>query len=92
MFFCVFIFREQGKNTSAAEKGKIILYRIKRVIDNHFPELFDNFNNLTDYRKRRGYSMAEILSGALFMHIFKEGSRNAYKNIQDRCGHILQYV
>ena len=79
-FFGVFILREQGKNTSAAEKGKIILYRIKRVIDKHLPELFDRFNSLTDDRKRKEYSMTEIVAGALFMYIFKETSRNAYNN------------
>jgi hypothetical protein len=79
-FFGVFILREQGKNTSAAEKGKIILYRIKRVIDSHFPELLDSFNTLKDSRKRKEYSMTEILTGALLMYIFKETSRNAYNN------------
>ena len=76
----VFILREPCKNTTAAEKGKIILSRIKKVITTHFPELFDSFNNLTDRRKREEYSMTEILTGALFMYIFKETSRNAYNN------------
>jgi len=62
------------------EKGKIILYRIKKEIETHFPELFDRLNHLTDSRKRKEYSMTEITAGALFMFIFKETSRNAFNN------------
>ena len=75
-----FLLREPSKKTTAAEKGKIILSRIKKVIQTHFPELFISFNNLTDRRKREEYSMTEIIAGALFMYIFKETSRNAYNN------------
>ena len=78
--FSVFILREPCKSTTAAEKGKIILSSIKKVIHSHFPELFYSLNNLTDSRKRKEYSMTEILTGALFMYIFKEASRNAYNN------------
>lgn len=62
------------------EKGKIVLYRIKKEIETHFPELFDKLSHLTDSRKRKEYSMAEIMVGALFMFIFKETSRNAFNN------------
>ena len=75
-----FILREPSKNTTASEKGKIILSRIKKVIDIHFSGLFKSFNDLTDRRKREEYSMTEIIAGALFMYIFKETSRNAYNN------------
>lgn len=36
----VFILREPCKNTPAAGKGKIILSRIKKVIETHFSDLF----------------------------------------------------
>jgi hypothetical protein len=72
--------RELCKNTTAAEKGKIILSCIKKVITTQFPLLFESFNSLTDRRKREEYSMVEIVTGALFMYIFKETSRNAYNN------------
>lgn len=84
MFFCfflqVFTLREPCKNTSAAEKGKIILWQIRKVIKNSFPDIFNKFNCLTDSRKRCEYSMVELVAGALFMFIFKETSRNAYNN------------
>ena len=72
--------REPCKNTSAAEKGKIILWQIRKVIKSKFPDIFTRLNTLTDNRKRHEYSMAELVSGALFMFIFKETSRNAYNN------------
>ena len=75
-----FILREPNRKTTAVEKGKIILSRINKVIQTHFPELFSSFNDLTDRRKREEYSMTEIIAGALFMYIFKEASRNAYNN------------
>jgi len=37
-------------------------------------------NDLTDSRKRKQYPISEIIFGALFMNIFKEGSRNAFNN------------
>ena len=74
--------REPREKTTAAEKGKIIIHRINRVITTHFPELQNDFNCLSDSRKRAEYSMAEILTGGLFMFIFKETSRNAYNNDQ----------
>jgi hypothetical protein len=72
--------REPGKKTPAAEKGKIILWRIRKIIDTHFSDLASSSNKLSDCRKRKVYSMAEIILGSLFMFIFKETSRNAYNN------------
>jgi len=65
---------------TAAEKGKIVVYQIKKVIDKRFPELYERLDSLDDSRKRAGYSMAEIITGALFMFLFKQTSRNAYNN------------
>lgn len=72
--------REPAKKTTAAEKGKIILSGIRKVINTRFPDLFDRFNQLPDPRKHQQYQMVEIMTGALFMHLFKEPSRNAYNN------------
>ena len=76
----LYFLRELSRKTSASEKGKIILGSINRVIKKHFPSLFDKFNQLTDSRKKREYALSEIISGALFMFLFKEASRNAYNN------------
>ena len=75
-----FLLREPKKKTTAAEKGKIIVYSIKSVINQRFPELFELFSGLTDSRKREEYSICEIVTGAMFMFLLKETSRNAYNN------------
>jgi hypothetical protein len=75
-----FLLREPCKKTTASEKAKILLSSIRKVINSRFPNLFGEFNGLTDSRKRKEYSMAEIITGSLFMYIFKEASRNAYNS------------
>ncbi len=72
----------QKRKTTAVEKGRIIIKSISNVISSHFPELLNEFNNLTDHRKRSEYSMAELVTGALFMFIFKEKSRLSYDNLK----------
>jgi len=52
------------------------------VITNKLPELFNQFEQLSDVRSRSEYSMAEICSGALVMDLLKCGSRNSYNNLR----------
>jgi hypothetical protein len=75
-----FSYREPKRILTAADKGKIIIYSIKSVIAKRFPELFELFSDLTDNRKRVEYSVCEIITGAMFMFLLKETSRNAYNN------------
>lgn len=75
---CFYPYREQRKTTTAASHGKILVSRIKCVITKRFPNLFEIFGELPDNRKRSEYSMSEIVTGALFMFLLKESSRNAY--------------
>lgn len=35
---------------------------------------------LSDLRKRKGYSLAELFMGVIMLFVFKEGSRNAFNN------------
>lgn len=76
----LFKLRERRRKTTAAENGKIIIYRIKCIILKCFPDLMVGFKSLKDSRKRKEYSMEEVVAGALFMFIFKETSRNAYNS------------
>ena len=93
--YCMFFtLREPCKKTTATEKAKIMLSGIRKVINSRFPDLFCMFNDLTDSRKRKEYMMAEILTGSLFMYIFKETSRNAYNNKRREDGfreNVLKY-
>jgi len=50
------------------------------VITKRFPDIFELFGNLEDSRKRTEYSVCEIVTGAMFMFLFKEASRNAYNS------------
>ncbi len=74
-----FIIREQ-KKLFKADQGKIIVSRIKSVINKRFPELFLLYCELPDLRKHEQYSLQELLTGAMFMFIFKQESRNSYNN------------
>jgi len=51
-----------------------------RTIWQYFPELFEDLAKLEDPRKRRYYSMAELLMGCIALFLFKQGSRNALNN------------
>ena len=51
----------QKIRTTAVEKGQIIVKSISTVISSRFPKLLNEFNNLTDNRKRSEYSMAELV-------------------------------
>ena len=75
-----FTLREPSKKTTATAKAKILLCGIRKVIRSRFPDLFNRFNHLTDPRERKEYLMSEIITGSLFMYIFKQTSRNAYNN------------
>ncbi len=46
------------------------------VLKRHYPNFCKLLDGIPDYRKRRTYSVAEILMGGLFIFIFKRGSRN----------------
>lgn len=94
ILFIFFTLREPCKKTTATEKAKILLSSIRKVINSRFPDLFFKFNDLPDCRKRKEYLMAEIITGSLFMYIFKETSRNAYNNNRREDGfreNVLKY-
>jgi hypothetical protein len=80
VLYNIFLQREPKQKFTASDKGKIVLSGIRKVINSRFPELFDKLNILTDSRNRREYSMCEIITGGLFLFIFKESSRNSYNN------------
>lgn len=75
-----FLSREPSRKITAAENGKIIIHSIKVVVSKRFPELFELFGNLTDSRKHVEYSVCEIVTGAMFMFLLKEASRNSYNS------------
>lgn len=75
-------FRQMPQPTSA-ERGTIIVRQMVRTIWKYFPKLFEDLASLPDPRKRRYFSMAELLMGCIALFLFKQGSRNALNN--QRC-------
>ena len=69
--------RKCAKNQS---KEKQVAYQIGKIIHSHFPGLSDKIMQLTDPRKRKEYSLAELVMGGIMLFVFKEGSRNAFDN------------
>ncbi len=55
----------------------MLLHRISQSIDHFIPDLNQTFNGIADYRGGRAtYEISEIMMAAIFMFLFKQGSRN----------------
>jgi len=51
-----------------------------KTIRHYFPDLFERMELLEDHRKRRAYTVAELVTGCVAIFLFKETSRNAINN------------
>jgi len=69
--------RKCAKNQSIGQK---LAYQIGKIIYSGFPQLTDKIMQLSDPRKRKDYSLAELVMGGVMLFVFKEGSRNAFDN------------
>lgn len=54
--------------------------RYKHVLKHRFGDLPSSLSVLADTRKRKDYSMEEIVMGAISIFLFKFGSRNSINN------------
>lgn len=54
--------------------------QIAKTIQSGFPGLAEKITGLDDPRKRKDYSLAELVMGGIMLFVFKEGSRNAFDN------------
>ena len=69
-------FKYDLKNTQKTPRN-LLLHRISQTIDHFIPDLNQTFNGIADYREGRAtYEMSEIMMAAIFMFLFKQGSRN----------------
>lgn len=55
-------------------------YQITKTVRSVFPGLEEKIMDLCDPRKRKDYSLAELVVGGIMLSVFKEGSRNAFDN------------
>lgn len=75
---------ESSDTTNAKTRGQRIALDVIRTAHHFFPDLYDRLESITDPRKRRGYTLTEILLGGIFLFICKEGSRNAMNLDRDK--------
>ncbi len=68
------------KQEQTRSKGQQIVCQINKTISHYFPDLIERMQALPDYRKRKHYVIAELITGCISMFLFKEGSRNAMNN------------
>ena len=63
-------------NPRQASTGRLIVGQIHKTITHYFPDLFDRMERFAEPRKRRDYSMSELVTAAIAMFLFHRGSRN----------------
>jgi hypothetical protein len=56
-----------------------------------FPSLFQELEQIEDFREKSQYAIGETLFAAIAMHIFKSGSRNNFNNLRKERSFALNY-
>ena len=80
----IIVFKGRNDNRkpqlTAAEKASVVIRQMLKTIRHYFPDLFERMELLEDHRKRRAYTVAELVTGCVAIFLFKETSRNAINN------------
>ncbi len=74
--------RKARQNRERQEKRNL-MFRLKKTIDHHFPDLYEKIEAIPECRKRADYSLLELIMAGVAMFLFKKGSRNAMNNERD---------
>ncbi len=74
--------RKARQNRECQEKRNL-MFRLKKTIDHHFPDLYEKIEAIPEFRKRQDYSLLELIMAGVAMFLFKQGSRNAMNNERD---------
>jgi hypothetical protein len=56
------------------------MFRLKKTIEHHFPDLYEKIEAIAECRKQPQYPLLEIIVAGIAMFLFKKGSRNALNN------------
>jgi hypothetical protein len=73
--------RERKKRLNRQrQEDRNLMFRLKKTIDHHFPDLYEQIEALPECRKRADYSLLELIMAGVAMFLFKKGSRNAMNN------------
>ncbi len=60
-----------------------LMFRLKKTIDHHFPDLDEKIEVIPEVRKQPQYPLLELIMAGIAMFLFKKGSRNAMNNERD---------
>jgi hypothetical protein len=74
--------RKKRRNRQRQE-ARNLMFRLKKTIDHHFPDLYEKIGAIPECRKRADYSLLELIMAGVAMFLFKQGSRNAMNNERD---------
>ena len=56
------------------------MFRLKKTIDHHFPDLYDRIEAIPECRTHTQYTLLELIVAGLAMFVLKKGSRNGLNN------------
>ncbi len=56
------------------------MFRLKKTIDHHFPDLYEKIESIPEVRNDPDDSLSDIIMAGVAMFLFKKGSRNAMNN------------
>jgi hypothetical protein len=74
--------RKKRRNRAHQEKRNL-MFRLKKTIDHHFPDLYEKIEMIPECRKQADYRLLELIMAGVAMFLFKKGSRNAMNNERD---------
>lgn len=74
--------RKKRRNRQRQE-ARNLMFRLKKTIDHHFPDLYEKIETIPECRKRSDYSLLELIMAGVAMFLFKKGSRNAMNDERD---------
>jgi len=73
------------------QEKRNLMFRLKKTIDHHFPDLYEKIDAIPECRKRADYSLLELIMAGIAMFLFKKGSRNAMNNERDEAQFRTNY-
>jgi hypothetical protein len=73
--------RERKKRLNRQrQEVRNLIFRLKKSIDHHFPDLYEKIEAIPECRKQPDYRLVELIIAGLAMFLFQKGSRNAMNN------------
>ena len=67
------------------------MFRLKKTIDHHFPDLYEHIKAIPECRKQPQYTLLELIMAGIAMFLFKKGSRNALNNEREQLQFVKNY-